>query len=107
MIAQVVKSPVSEMQLPDCIRPEVMQKLPSTPGLFYLLNKNDEIIYLGKGLNIRRCILQIVTKSNNKKSFKLREELHDIRTEETGSILLAGIMEYYELKKHKPAFNKR
>ncbi len=107
MLPQVVKLPVAEMQLPDCIRPEVMQKLPSTPGIFYFLNQKDEIIYLGKGLNIRKCVLQIVTKSTNKKSFKMREELHDIRFEETGSVVLATILEYFELKKHKPPFNKK
>ena len=106
LISELVKHHEPALSLPDCIRPEVMQTLSVKPGLFYFLNKANETIYLGKGLNIRKAVLSTITKSTNKKSMRLRQELADIRFEETGNYTLASILELYELKKYKPDFNK-
>ncbi len=103
----IIKHPAEELQLPDCIRPEVMNTLPTKAGLYYFLNKNDEILYIGRGTNIRKSIITFITKTRHKKSFKIREELHDIRFEETGTEVLAAILEYYEWKRHMPRYNSR
>ena len=84
-----------------------MQTLPSAPGLFYLLNKSNEIIYISKGLNIRKNVISLITKAGNKKSLKLREETDDVRCEATGSMVMASILEYFELQKHQPRYNKK
>ena len=106
-IENIIKQPSAELKLPSIIRPEIMQALPPTPGLFYLLNKSDEIIYLSKCINIRKNVISLLTKSGNKKSLRLREETNDVRFEPTGSVLLATILEYFELIKHQPSFNKK
>ncbi|MEP7265301.1 MAG: exonuclease domain-containing protein [Bacteroidota bacterium] len=103
----VIKQPVEEIQLPDCIRPEVMSTLPTRAGLFYFLDKNEEILFIGRGSNIRKSIVTFITKTRHKKSFRIREELHDIRFEETGTEVLAAILEYYEWKKYQPRYNSR
>jgi DNA polymerase-3 subunit epsilon len=105
--SSIVKEPVEELQLPDCIRPEVMNTLPTTAGLFYFLDKNNEILFIGRGNNIRKSVITFITKTRHKKSFRIREELHDIRFEETGTEVLAAILEYYEWKKYQPRYNSR
>ena len=107
LIPELIKYHETEISLPDCIRPEVMQTLSVKPGIYYFLNKNNKIIYIGKGLNIRKAVLNTITNSTNKKSMRLRQELSEIRFEETGNYTLASILELYELKKHKPDFNKK
>jgi DNA polymerase III subunit epsilon len=107
VIDSVIKPHVDQIALPECIKPEIMAGLPSRPGIFYLLNRHNEIIYVGKGPNIRKGVLQMVTKTRHKKSFPLREELTDIRFEETGCELMASILEYYEWKKLSPRYNRK
>jgi DNA polymerase III subunit epsilon len=103
----IVEEHVEEIKLPDCIRPEVMSKLPSRAGLFYFVDINDEILYIGRGHNIRKSIINFLMKTRHKKIFRIREELHDIRFEETGTDVLAAILEYYEWKKHQPRYNHK
>jgi len=105
--SSIIKEPVEEMQLPDCIRPEVMNKLPTKPGIFYFMDKSDEVLFIGRGNNIRKSVVTFITKTRHKKSFRIREELSDIRFEETGSEVLAAILEFYEYKKYQPKYNNR
>ena len=107
VITTIITEHKEEAKLPDCIRPDVMAALPSRPGIFYLINCNDEIIYIGKGNSIRKNIITLLTKNRNKKALRLREELHDIRFEKTGNEVMAAVMEYSEWKKHLPAFNRK
>lgn len=89
----------------DKIKIYILNKLPQTTGVYYFLNKDGEIIYIGKSNNMRqRAIAHF---SNQKgRSNKLLWELMDVDFVETGSELVALLKESNEIKKHKPKFNK-
>lgn len=88
----------------DKIKAYILQKLPETCGVYYFLNREKEIIYIGKSTNMYNRALQHF-QGGTKKSGKLLGELMNVDFVETGSELVALLMEAEEIKKHKPRYN--
>ncbi len=90
------------------IAPKLMDLAASTPsaiGVYYMHNKDGEVIYIGRNKNIKKRIIQHFT-SDNKKSIKLRKETASISFEETGNDLIAQLKERDEIKINKPKYNR-
>jgi DNA polymerase-3 subunit epsilon len=89
----------------DKIRLYVLNKLPEACGVYYFLDKDRNIIYIGKSTNMRT---RAIGHFNNKqtKSDKLKNELMDVDFVVTGSELVALLLESEEIKKHKPKHNR-
>ncbi|WP_124981401.1 exonuclease domain-containing protein [Nonlabens xiamenensis] len=84
---------------------ELVELTPSTIGVFYLFDAKERIIYIGKGKNIKKKLIQLFT-NDNKRSKELQQVVQDVKFERTGSELIASLKELVEIKKHKPRFNK-
>tara|TARA_R110002074_G_scaffold401786_2_gene601556 strand:+ start:546 stop:1940 length:1395 start_codon:yes stop_codon:yes gene_type:complete len=84
---------------------EIIEKLPSDTGVYYIHKENGEIIYIGKSKNIRKRITQHFTNKNSK-SKKIQALVHTVTYEKTGSELAALLKESEEIKKNKPLFNR-
>lgn len=89
----------------DKIQQYILAKLPESTGIYYFLNRDEEILYIGKSKNIRQRAISHFN-SDEKKIKQLLNETYNIRFEETGSELIALLMESEEIKKHKPRYNK-
>jgi len=90
----------------DGIKKYVLQKLPESCGVYYFLNNDKQIIYIGKSINMySRAISHFNT--DLPKSKKMLHELMDVDFVETGSELLALLHESQDIKEHKPLFNRR
>lgn len=89
------------------LEPSKFKNLPEEPGVYYFYNQNNELIYIGKSKNIRNRVLSHFTDSSTGKAMKLRTEIADIGCEPTGSELIALLKESFEIKKHKPIYNRR
>ena len=74
-------------------------------GVYYMLNDQGEIIYIGKSIDIRTRILQHF-KSTHKKQVKLQHFTHSITYENTGNELIALLRESELIKSHLPLFNR-
>jgi DNA polymerase-3 subunit epsilon len=89
----------------DNIKKYILDKLPEECGVYYFLNKEGHIIYIGKSKNIySRAMSHFNTKE--KKGLKMMQELHDVDFVLTGSELIALLKEGEEIKRHKPAYNR-
>lgn len=89
----------------DKIKEYILKKLPEECGVYYFLNKDKEIIYIGKSTNMySRAIGHFNTKEGKHK--KLLFELMNVDFVVTGSELVALLLEAEEIKKHKPKFNR-
>lgn len=84
----------------------LIEKTPSVIGVYYLFNKDNEIIYIGKSKNIKKRVTQHFS-SDNRNSKEIQSLVHDITYEKTGNELIALLKENIELKKHRPLLNKR
>lgn len=89
----------------DKIKQYILNKLPEECGVYYFLNKENEIIYVGKSTNIYNRAQSHFT-TNTKKSSKMLNDLYNVDFVLTGSELIALILESEEIKKHKPKYNK-
>lgn len=74
-------------------------------GVYYLLNEKNEIIYIGKSINVRNRLVQHF-KSNDKKEVKLQHFTQFVRYENLGSELIALLRESELIKTHLPIFNR-
>ncbi len=89
----------------DKIKQYILNKLPETCGVYYFLNKEQEIIYIGKSINMyNRAVSHFNSKEN--KSKKMLNDLYNVDFVETGSELVALLLEAEEIKKHKPKYNR-
>lgn len=87
------------------IQEYILKKLPEVTGVYRFLNKNREIIYIGKSNNIRQRAIQHYN-AKDKKTRRMLGEIYNVEWEETGSELIALLLESEEIKRFKPVFNR-
>ncbi len=85
---------------------KVLDELPEKIGVYYFYNERNELIYIGKSINIRKRVLQHLSNSKTDKAIRMRSQIVNILFELTGSELVALLLESDEIKKHKPIFNR-
>ncbi|MCM4169737.1 3'-5' exonuclease DinG [Arenibacter antarcticus] len=83
---------------------DIVETLPSEIGVFYIHNKDGEIILLGKSNNIKKRINQYFT-NNGEKARKIQKETKRVTYESTGNELAALLKENTELSRNKPKYN--
>lgn len=89
----------------DKIKQYILNKIPEKCGVYYFLNKEKEIIYIGKSTNMfQRAQSHFNTKEIKGK--KMLNDLYDVDFVLTGSELIALLHEAEEIKKHKPKYNR-
>lgn len=86
---------------------EIIRDLPERTGVYYFLNDQGEVIYIGKSKNIKSRILSHFQDASNRRNRNMLEQIHDITCEVTGSELVALLKESHEIKQYKPLFNRR
>jgi DNA polymerase-3 subunit epsilon len=89
----------------DAIKDYILKKLPEECGVYYFLNQEKQVIYVGKSRNMYQRAIQHFGSDEAKRKHMLAE-LMDVDYVETGSELVALLMESAEIKKHKPKFNR-
>jgi DNA polymerase-3 subunit epsilon len=90
----------------DKIKQYILNKLPESCGVYYFLDKDKQIIYIGKSTNMYNRAMSHF-KGDTKKSKKMLNDLYNVDFVETGSELIALLLEAGEIKKHKPLYNVR
>ena len=84
---------------------DIVERLPSKTGIYYIHNEKGDLIYIGKSKNIKKRVNQHFT-GKNSKSKKLQAEVFTVTFEETGSELVALLKESEEIKINKPIHNR-
>ncbi len=86
---------------------EELKKLPTSPGVYLMHNDRDEIIYIGKAINLKNRVRQYFQSSRNKTA-KIQKMVSHIAWFEyilTDSELEALILESNLIKEHQPRYN--
>jgi DNA polymerase-3 subunit epsilon len=84
-----------------------IRNLPEEPGVYYFYNQESELIYIGKSKNIRNRVSSHFSSSAKGKDLKMCSQVSDVGFESTGSELVALLKESFEIKHHKPLYNRR
>ena len=105
-IIKVLKRNSGETILPPNLAKEEFDRLPALPGVYYFLNANGNVIYVGKAINIKKRIAGHFTGDAREWSrSKIRNEIHHITYELTGNELIALILESQEIRRLWPKYN--
>lgn len=86
---------------------EELKKLPAQPGVYLMHDARDEIIYVGKAVNLKNRVRQYFQSSRNKTS-KIEQMVSRIVRFEyiiTDSELEALVLECNLIKEHRPRYN--
>lgn len=83
---------------------DIVNQLPAETGLYYMYNKDGDLIYLGKSSNIQKEVNRHFT-NDDKKARQLQKETRKVTFELTGSELIAMLKEHEELVRNKPRHN--
>jgi len=85
---------------------EMIRNLPETTGVYYFFNDKNEIIYIGKSLNIRERVKTHLLQCNTQRAVEMKNAIAGVGYEETGSELVALLFESHEIKRVKPLYNR-
>jgi DNA polymerase-3 subunit epsilon len=93
-------------KLPKALDNDKINSLPDLPGVYYFLDSQGNVIYVGKSKNIRQRIRQHLNNHTTKKSVEMMNNISDIKTTVTGSELIALLLESEEIKRLRPLYNR-
>ncbi|MDY0779548.1 exonuclease domain-containing protein [Tenacibaculum sp. IB213877] len=82
----------------------ILDTAPETEGVFYLHNEHGNVIYLGRGKNIKKEVSKLFLKSS-KRAQKISDKVKMLTYEETGNQLITRLKYYIELEALKPRYN--
>jgi DNA polymerase-3 subunit epsilon len=87
---------------------QTLDQIPKTPGVYYMKNKDGQIIYIGKSKCLHKRVHSYFYNQINipKKLERLIQEVHSIEWTSTGSELSALLLESQKIKQHMPIFNR-
>ncbi|MEM7101744.1 MAG: exonuclease domain-containing protein [Bacteroidota bacterium] len=97
---------IKESRLPPNITLERLHALPEACGVYYFYNQFNDVIYVGKSINIRKRVMSHFA-DDSRKSERIQQSVHDISFELTGSELIALLHEEKEVKRLKPQINRQ
>jgi DNA polymerase-3 subunit epsilon len=80
--------------------------LPEQTGVYYFLNDQQQVIYIGKSNNIRKRVMSHLSNNSSRRTIEMKENIAGVNFELTGSELVALLTESSEIKKHGPRYNR-
>lgn len=83
---------------------DLLDDAPSIMGIYYLHKDDGQIIFMGKGNNIKNELTNQFIKTT-KRGLKIQEKTTSVSYEPTGNALLTNLKYYLELDNNKPKFN--
>lgn len=98
---------IAAKHLPPRLSSAVVENVPEDTGVYYFHDASGEVIYIGKNTDMQQRVIQHFTNiAPGSKNWKMIQSVADISFHETGSELIAMLMEVYEIARLKPRYNK-
>lgn len=105
-ISTIEENTSRKLSLPPHLKEDDFNNLPNTPGVYYFWNEKNDLLYVGKSKNIKtRIASHFRLNIKRPKDIELKNTVHRITYEETGSDLIAKIYECHLIKSLRPFFN--
>lgn len=86
---------------------EELKKLPDSPGVYLMKNELDQIIYVGKAINLKNRVKQYFQQSRNHsvKTIRLVEQIRSFEYIVTATEVEALVLECNLIKQYRPKYN--
>lgn len=105
IIGKLTKPLLQTVKIPIGVESDMIDQLPSAPGVYYFLNTHDIPVYIGKSINIKDRVKQHFQSVDNK-SDKFIRSVVKISCKITGHDLTAMLLESEQIKTLRPEINK-
>lgn len=106
-IPLTLKAEIATNKLPPNISPDIVDSLPNETGVYYFHDKGGNLLYIGKSNSIRKRVLSHFSGAHkSRRKMRMIQQMADISYVETGSELIALLLENEEIKRHLPPFNR-
>ena len=106
-ISGMLKGKNKEQYLPPHLPAEDIDKLPSTPGVYYFYDAKGRVIYVGKAINIiKRVTSHFANNKPGKQKQDFLREIYRISYKECATELMAHILESTEIRRLWPVHNR-
>jgi DNA polymerase-3 subunit epsilon len=103
----MLKRMVKEQQLPSNLPREMIDNLPSSPGVYYFKDKEGKVIYVGKSINIKKRVSShFVGHNPGLQRQNFIKHIFSISFELCGTELMALLLEANEIKRLWPLYNR-
>jgi DNA polymerase-3 subunit epsilon len=103
IVKSFIKTEVEKGLSPKLL--EIVARIPSTTGIYYIHKKDGSILYIGRSKNMKKRVNQHFA-GTTKKCKKIQADVYEVSYEETGSELIAALKENAEIKINRPVLNR-
>ena len=86
---------------------EKLKIVPKAPGVYFWLDENGEVLYVGRATSLKNRLSQYFQKNIEPRIAEMVASAHELRWEETETLLEAIILEAKEIKRYWPKYNVR
>ena len=108
VVSQALRHALGTPTIPALVDPEMVQNLPHAPGVYLFYGADDELLYIGKSIDIKTRVLSHFSQDHtNSKERVLTEQVVSIEFEITSGELSALLRESELIKERAPTYNKR
>jgi DNA polymerase-3 subunit epsilon len=104
-VRQIVNLGIRESLLPKSFSLERLHALPEACGVYYFHDRQGNVLYVGKSINIKKRVFEHFADKTDKAA-ALQEHVDDLTYELTGSELVALLLESHEIKRLRPPVNR-
>jgi DNA polymerase III subunit epsilon len=88
------------------LQPETIKNLPEAPGVYFFLDDEARILYVGKSKNIKARVMSHLSNCATKRALEMKNAVAEIHFELTGNELIALLLEAHEIGRHLPLYNR-
>ncbi|UIR57426.1 GIY-YIG nuclease family protein [Sphingobacterium sp. SRCM116780] len=107
VMEEMLKKTSTDQRFPPNLAPEDFEALPDTPGVYYFMNQQGNVIYVGKAVNLKKRVASHFTGHNiNKQRQHFLKEIYHITFEICATELMALLLECTEIKRLWPIHNR-
>jgi excinuclease ABC subunit C len=91
------------------VKPETLAQIPDAPGVYEMIGRNGEILYIGKAVSLRNRVRSYFQDSaaHHIRTQAMVERVVDVRTIVVSNEIEALILEANLIKRYQPPFNVR
>jgi|SRR6218665_481451 len=106
-IEKMIRKTSPDQRLPPNLPPKDFNQLPEKPGVYYFYNQDKKVVYVGKAVNLKKRVASHFTGHNiNSQRQNFLRDIYSIAFEVCGTELMALLLEYNEIRKLWPTYNK-
>jgi DNA polymerase-3 subunit epsilon len=104
---KMIKKTAQDQRLPPNLPPEDFEQLPEKTGVYYFYNQLNQVIYVGKAVNLKKRVASHFSGHNvNAQRQNFLKDIYGISFEVCGTELMALLLECDEIKRLWPMHNR-